>query len=484
MTDETTTPEPDAESPQAKADAGPAGPLAGGRGSARPPSAPGADRTAGRPSVIRVGPVRPRRRGGPRLRHRRRRRARGRLVPRSNPGRGAAVLRPQVRRARRLRGPARAAARPAGRHGQGDRRRARHPAGASRGAPTSSATLPRSTPRSPRSRPALAAKREAEAAARAQASEAARVERERIVAEAERIAAQPPASTQWKTSGEQMRTLLDEWKAHQRRGPKLDKTTETDLWHRFSHARNVFDKARRSWFAQLESTRSDARATKETLVAEAEAALDEQGLGTDRPGLQGAHGPVAARRPRRTLRRRRPVGAVQGRPGRVLRRQGRGRRRRGRVVPGQPRGQGGASSSRPSSSCRSPTSRPPRPPCGSSRTSGTGPGKVPRGRHRPDREGAAPGRGRRPRRGRAALAGTNPEVVARAQSMVTQLEASVASLSTTWRRPRRRGTRAGPRTCATVCRPSSSGSTRPGPGSTSSPTRATAPARAGGHGRR
>ncbi len=117
----------------------------------------------------------------------------------------------------------------------------------------------------------LAAKREAEAAARATAREEATAERERIVLEAERVAGQPPGSTQWKTSGEQMRALLEQWKAHQRRGPKLDKTVENELWHRFSHARNSFDKARRSWFAQLETTRAEAKSRKEALVKEAEA---------------------------------------------------------------------------------------------------------------------------------------------------------------------------------------------------------------------
>ena len=85
-----------------------------------------------------------------------------------------------------------------------------------------------------------------------------------------RSPAQPPASTQWKTSGERMRALLDEWKQHQRSGAKLDKATESALWTRFSHARNSFDKARRAWFAELETSRAEARATKEALVAEAE----------------------------------------------------------------------------------------------------------------------------------------------------------------------------------------------------------------------
>lgn len=117
----------------------------------------------------------------------------------------------------------------------------------------------------------LAAKREQESAARAAARDEAAQAREELVAEAERIAGQPPGSTQWKTSGDRMRALLEDWKNAQRSGPKLDKATETALWQRFSHARNHFDKGRRAFFAQLETTRGEARSAKETLVAEAEA---------------------------------------------------------------------------------------------------------------------------------------------------------------------------------------------------------------------
>lgn len=117
----------------------------------------------------------------------------------------------------------------------------------------------------------LAGKRAHEAEHRAAARAEAATQREAIVAEAETIAGQPPGSTQWKTSGERMRALLDDWKQHQRSGAKLDKTTESALWVRFSHARNAFDKNRRSWFADLESTRADARSTKQALVTEAEA---------------------------------------------------------------------------------------------------------------------------------------------------------------------------------------------------------------------
>ncbi len=110
----------------------------------------------------------------------------------------------------------------------------------------------------------------ADAEQRAAAREEGRAYREGLVVEAEAIAAQPEASIQWKNSGARMRELLDEWKAHQRSGPRLDRTTETALWQRFSAARNGFDRARRIHFAQLDSQQAAAKVSKEHLVAEAE----------------------------------------------------------------------------------------------------------------------------------------------------------------------------------------------------------------------
>jgi hypothetical protein len=110
-----------------------------------------------------------------------------------------------------------------------------------------------------------------EAAERSAARAAAAVEREAIVTEAEKIAAQPESKVQWKSSGARMRELLDEWKKHQRGGARLDRETEGALWQRFSQARNSFDKARRVHFAQLEGTQAEAKAAKQELVKEAEA---------------------------------------------------------------------------------------------------------------------------------------------------------------------------------------------------------------------
>lgn len=115
------------------------------------------------------------------------------------------------------------------------------------------------------------ARREAEAAERTAARAAAAVEREAIVAEAEKIAAQPENKVQWKSSSARMRELLDQWKQHQRSGARLDRETEGALWQRFSSARNSFDKARRVHFAQLEGSQAEAKAAKQELVKEAEA---------------------------------------------------------------------------------------------------------------------------------------------------------------------------------------------------------------------
>ena len=117
---------------------------------------------------------------------------------------------------------------------------------------------------------AVQAKRSTEDAERRAAREVGRAKREALVAEAESIAGQPEHKVQWKASGARMRALLDEWKALQRSGPKLDRESETALWQRFSTARNGFDKARRVHFAQLEGSQSEAKAAKKRLVAEAE----------------------------------------------------------------------------------------------------------------------------------------------------------------------------------------------------------------------
>ncbi|SOC54279.1 DUF349 domain-containing protein [Ornithinimicrobium cerasi] len=116
----------------------------------------------------------------------------------------------------------------------------------------------------------IAARSAVEAEQRAAAKVAATAQRETLVVEAEGLAATEPAAMQWKQASARVRELLDEWKAHQRSGPRLDKDVEGELWKRFSAARTTFDKSRKVWFARLDEEHGQARSVKEKLVKEAE----------------------------------------------------------------------------------------------------------------------------------------------------------------------------------------------------------------------
>lgn len=95
-------------------------------------------------------------------------------------------------------------------------------------------------------------------------------DRTAVVERAEAIVAQDPAKTHWKQSGQALRDLLEEWKTLQRRGPRLEKSVEDELWKRFSSARTHFDRHRRQFFSQLDQAQSEAKRIKEALIAEAE----------------------------------------------------------------------------------------------------------------------------------------------------------------------------------------------------------------------
>ncbi len=107
-------------------------------------------------------------------------------------------------------------------------------------------------------------RREELRAARDQARTHAREVKERIVAEAERIAEE---TTHWKSGGERLRQLVEEWKAAER----VDRATEATLWKRLSTARTAFAKRRKAYFSSLDQQRDAVRGTKERIVGEAEA---------------------------------------------------------------------------------------------------------------------------------------------------------------------------------------------------------------------
>jgi predicted nucleic acid-binding Zn-ribbon protein len=99
------------------------------------------------------------------------------------------------------------------------------------------------------------------------ARDRARVEaiatKERIVVEAEKLAGE---ATHWKSSGERLKELLEEWKA----APHGDRQAEASLWKRMSAARSAFAKRRKSYFAALEEEREGIRERKQEIVTRAE----------------------------------------------------------------------------------------------------------------------------------------------------------------------------------------------------------------------
>ncbi|MEZ0089816.1 DUF349 domain-containing protein [Streptacidiphilus sp. EB129] len=105
-------------------------------------------------------------------------------------------------------------------------------------------------------------RREERRAARAKAQDEAKVAKEALVAESEQLA----ESTQWREAGDRLRALVDIWKGL----PRLDRKSDDELWHRFSHARSAFSKRRKAHFATLDQQRDEARQHKEKLAKEAE----------------------------------------------------------------------------------------------------------------------------------------------------------------------------------------------------------------------
>lgn len=110
--------------------------------------------------------------------------------------------------------------------------------------------------------PVVAEQREKRKAERAAKVEEAREAKTRIADEAETIA----SGTDWRHGVTRLRELLDEWKAL----PRLDKTSDDSLWHRFSSARTTYTRHRKQHFAELSSKREEAAGVKERLAAEAE----------------------------------------------------------------------------------------------------------------------------------------------------------------------------------------------------------------------
>jgi hypothetical protein len=111
-------------------------------------------------------------------------------------------------------------------------------------------------------RPVIEAQRESRRAERVQKTAEAKEAKEKLVAEAEKIA----EGSDWRAGANRLRTLLDEWKAL----PRIDRASDDALWRRFSSARTSYTRRRKTHFAEQHEKRDAARVVKERLVREAE----------------------------------------------------------------------------------------------------------------------------------------------------------------------------------------------------------------------
>ncbi len=115
-------------------------------------------------------------------------------------------------------------------------------------------------------RPVIEGQRESRRAERVQKTAEAKVAKEKLVAEAEKIA----EGSDWRAGANRLRTLLDEWKAL----PRIDRGSDDALWRRFSSARTSYTRRRKAHFAEQNEKRDAAREVKQRLVKEAESLAD------------------------------------------------------------------------------------------------------------------------------------------------------------------------------------------------------------------
>jgi hypothetical protein len=119
--------------------------------------------------------------------------------------------------------------------------------------------------------PVIAQQRSARKAEKAQKAAESKTEKEKLVAEAEKIA----AGTDWRHGANRLREILDRWKAL----PRIDRASDDALWKRFSSARTTYTRHRKAHFAEQDEKREGARLVKLRLVKEAEALADSTDWG-------------------------------------------------------------------------------------------------------------------------------------------------------------------------------------------------------------
>ncbi len=110
--------------------------------------------------------------------------------------------------------------------------------------------------------PVIATHREARRAEKARRTTEAKEQKEQLAVDAEAIA----NGRDWKNGANRLRELLEQWKQL----PRIDKAADDALWKRFSSARSAYTKARKVHFAEQDEKRDAARMVKERLAKEAE----------------------------------------------------------------------------------------------------------------------------------------------------------------------------------------------------------------------
>ncbi len=108
----------------------------------------------------------------------------------------------------------------------------------------------------------LPAQIEARKLAKAEQNAVTVAAKQAMVDEAEKLS----SGNDWRGGVDRFRTLLEEWKAL----PRIDRTTDNEMWHRFSSARTAYTRRRKSHFSELNSRRDEVKGLKEQIIKEAE----------------------------------------------------------------------------------------------------------------------------------------------------------------------------------------------------------------------
>jgi hypothetical protein len=114
--------------------------------------------------------------------------------------------------------------------------------------------------------PVIDEQAESRKAERAKLNEETKAKKEQMVAEAEKLA----AGNDWRGGVNKFRALLDAWKEL----PHLDKTSDDELWHRFSTARTTYTRRRKAQFQEWSVQHAAAAEAKEKIITEAEPLAD------------------------------------------------------------------------------------------------------------------------------------------------------------------------------------------------------------------